>query len=77
MLKYNMINFKDFVIPEGYGYIDLDNFLNFEFTDDFTILFRKKNNLSEKFVDRKFNIDIWGCGANTLLYLEGNVIKVN
>ena len=77
MLKYNMINFKDFVIPEGYGYIDFDNFLNFEQIDNFAFIFGKNKNLSEKFLGRKFNIDIWGCGANTLLYLEGNVIKVN
>ena len=77
MLKYNMKNCKDFAIPEGYYYYDFDNFLNFDLIDNFTIEFRRFDNLNIELDEKKFNIDIWGFGANTLLYLEGNIIKMN
>lgn len=77
MLKYNMKNFNDFVINESYCYFDFDNFLNFDLINNFKIVFHKNDNLHEEFEGKKFNIDIWGCGANTLLYLEGNVMKIN
>jgi hypothetical protein len=76
MLKYNMKNLKDFIIPDGYGYIDFDNFLNFDVIHFFSICFKLNIDIINKYKSRKFDFEICGVGANTLLYLEGNVIKL-
>jgi hypothetical protein len=76
MLKYNMKNLKDFIIPDGYGYIDFDNFLNFDAINCFTICFKSNVDIINKYNSKKFNVEICGVGANTLLYLEGNIIKL-
>jgi hypothetical protein len=80
-IKYNMLNCSKFNISNSYYYFDLDNFLNIDLIDNFIIVFARINETDfDKFgldKTKKYEIELWGLGANTLLYLDDKLIKIN
>ena len=73
MKEFDWLNLKNCQndIMTGIYYVDFNNFLNFNYINNFTFVLKniKLGNIT------KCKINIYGLSAKTLVYLEGNIVK--